>query len=195
MVDEIRALRKMLYVEGDSTDDEMLKHAGIFKAKALISTLPNDADNLLVVFSARALRKDLHIISRASYEWSDIKLRKAGANNVIMPDLVGGRRMAKLVAQPDIISFLDYMRSKKPGKAQLVELRCTDMACTFHKKTIGELRFKKISGVNIIGLKDKEGTYYFNPDPHLALDPEYSLFVMGTQEQIQKLKAAVFEAG
>jgi voltage-gated potassium channel len=193
VVNELRQMRKLLYVEGDATDDEVLHLAGIAKAKALITTLPNDADNLLVVLSARALKKDLRIISRASFEWSDVKLRKAGADNVIMPDLVGGRRMAKLVAQKNIIAFLDYMRSKKHGESHLIELHCHDFSCAFQEKTIGELKFNKISGVNIIGLKNAEGQYFFNPDPELKLSANYQLFVMGTTDQLNILKAAVFE--
>ena len=193
VLDVIRRTRRTLYVEGDSTDDDVLIQAGIKTAKALITTLPNDADNLLVVFSARALKSDLQIISRASYEWSDVKLRKAGANNVIMPDLVGGRRMAKLVAQPDVVSFLSYMKQKNIGEAHLIELHCQDFTCSFRQKTIGELKFKKISGVNIIGLKTVDGKYIFNPDPDLKLLAEYKLIAMGTSEQLSKLKAAVFE--
>lgn len=193
IVDEIRIRDKLLYVEGDATDDDILKLANIDNAKALISTLPNDADNLLVVFSARSIQKDLLIISRASHEWSNMKLRKAGANNVIMPDLVGGRRMAKLVAQPNIVSFLNYMMRKQHGEAQLVELSCSNFTCNFQDKTIGELQFKKISGVNIIGMKDDEGQYFFNPDSELQLSPKFKLFVMGNPQQIIKLKAAIFE--
>jgi len=193
LIDEIRTVLKVLYVEGDATDDDVLKEAGIERAKALITTLPNDADNLLVVLSARTIDKNVQLISRASFEWSDIKLRRAGATNVIMPDLVGGRRMAKLVAQPDIISFLDYMLQKQEGEVQLLQLKCHDFAKGYHQKTIGELKFKKISGVNIIGLKDETGQYIFNPDPDMPLLPNYRLFVMATAEQFQKLKAAVYE--
>jgi voltage-gated potassium channel len=193
IVDEIRLRDKLLYVEGDSTDEDVLRLAGIHKARALISTLPNDADNLLVVFSARGLHNDMLIISRASHEWSNAKLKKAGANNVIMPDLVGGRRMAKLVAQPNVISFLNYMMRKQRGEAQLVELSCNKFSKVFREKTIEELKFKKISGVNIIGLKDTDSQYFFNPDPKLKLLPTHKLFVMGNPSQIKKLQAAIFD--
>lgn len=193
VVNEIRTNQKILYVEGEATDDNVLERAGINKAKALISTLPSDADNLLVVLSARAIKKDLQIISRASYEWSDVKLRKAGADNVIMPDLVGGRRMAKLVAQPDIIAFLNYMMHKQVGQARLTEIKCSVFVEKFRQCKIGDLKFAKISGVNVIGLKDENGQYYFNPDPEMQIKPEFLLMVMGTNDQLDKLQAAVFE--
>jgi voltage-gated potassium channel len=193
IMEELRQIPKILYVEGDATDDNFLKMAEVSKAKSLITTLPNDADNLLVVLSVRAMNRNIQIISRASYEWSDVKLKRAGADNVIMPDLVGGRRMAKLVARPNIIAFLDYMMLKQHGEVQLMELSCKDFACSFLESTIGELKFKKISGVNIVGMKDNKGKYIFNPAPDLRLSADYKLFVMGTSEQLQKLRAAVFE--
>lgn len=192
IMDKIRDL-KFLYVEGDATDDDTLIKAGIFKAKSLITTLPNDAENLLVVLSARTLDNSVQIISRASHEWSDVKLKRAGANNIIMPDMVGGRRMAKLVASPDIVRFLEYVRFKGGNQDKLMELNCADFDSAYRRRTIGELKFKKISGVNIIGLKDDKGQYHFNPPPDFELEPEYKLFVMANNEQLNKLKAAVYE--
>lgn len=192
-LERIRSLEKYLYVEGDATDDDFLKKAGVEKAQSLITTLPHDADNLLIVLSARTLNSHLQIISRASHEWSDVKLKRAGANNVIMPDMVGGRRMAKLVASPNILSFLDYMHKNEVGKVRLVELSCSDLSCSFIDRTIGDLKFKKISGVNIVGLKDEKGQYHFNPSPDFALSSKDQLFVMCNEEQLAKLRAAVFE--
>lgn len=185
--------KKYLYIEGDATEDDVLLSAKLLKAKSLITTLPNDADNTLVVLSARTLDHRVQIISRASHEWSDVKLKRAGANNIIMPDMVGGRRMAKLVASPDIVRFLEYMRLKQHNREKLVELNCSDFSRAYQTKTIGELKFRKISGVNIVGLKDEKGGYIFNPDPEFELSPAYQLFVMANDEQLVKLKAAVYE--
>lgn len=193
IVENLRELPRMLYVEGDATDDKYLRMAGVERAKSLITTLPNDADNLLAVLSARTINKSMHIISRASFEWSDVKLKIAGADNVIMPDLVGGRRMAKLVARPDIIAFLDYMMWQQKGDVRLEEISCSKFACSFLERTIGELRFKKISGVNIVGMKDSQGAYIFNPSPDMQLSAEYKLFVMGTVAQLSKLRAAIYQ--
>ncbi|MFN6040186.1 MAG: potassium channel family protein, partial [Bacteroidota bacterium] len=85
---------KDVVLEGDATSDEVLIRAGILRAKALITTLPNDADNLFICLTARNLNPQLTIISRASEDSSDAKLRIAGANNVIMPDKIGGAHMA-----------------------------------------------------------------------------------------------------
>jgi len=98
-----------LVVTGDATLDETLLKAGILRAKALITSLPIDADNLFIVLTARNLNPKLTIISRASEDNSDTKLKIAGANNVIMPDKVGGAHMASLVMKPDVVEFVDYI--------------------------------------------------------------------------------------
>src|SRR5205814_132769 len=83
----------LIFLLGDATEDEVLKKAGIEKAKALITALPDDADNVFIVLSARSLNNNIRIISRASDHSSVLKLKKAGADNVIMPDRIGGTHM------------------------------------------------------------------------------------------------------
>ena len=97
------------YVVGDATEDEVLIKAGIEKASAIITTFPNDADNLFVVITAKSLNNSLKIISRASSESSEKKLLVAGASNVVLPEKAGGARMALLVATPDVVDFLNYL--------------------------------------------------------------------------------------
>jgi len=97
------------YIVGNATEDEVLETAGIERASTLICTLPRDADNLFIVLSARQLNKELKIISRATEENSYKKLKLAGADNVIMPDRIGGSHMASLVVVPDLVEFLDNL--------------------------------------------------------------------------------------
>ena len=100
------------YLADDATRDETLLQAGIEKASALITTLPTDADNLYVVLTARELNSKIKIISRASNDSSVKKLKTAGANNVIMPDKIGGAHMATLVLSPDVKEFVDLMATQ-----------------------------------------------------------------------------------
>jgi len=100
---------KILNIEGDATSDEVLIKAGIENAESLITALPSDADNLFVVLSAHQLNKDCKVISRASKESSYKKLKFAGAENVIMPDKLGGDHMASLVVTPDVIEFVNKL--------------------------------------------------------------------------------------
>jgi voltage-gated potassium channel len=187
MVDRIRLETDYLYIEGDATQEEILEAAEIQKASALITALPNDADNLFVVLTARQMNPELKIISRASEEKSDSKLKRAGADNVIMPDRIGGQRMAKLVIQPDVVEFLEYIMLQSSDDVNLEELSCESMASCFINKSIKELGVRNITGANIVGLK-KDGKYIFNPNPDVILSSDDQLFVLGDPEQLMKLK-------
>lgn len=100
------------YLRGDATNDDIFMEAGIQKASAVITTLPEDADDLLVVLTARELNPTLKIISRASNDSTVRKLKTAGADNVIMPDKIGGVHMASLVISPDVKEFVDLMATQ-----------------------------------------------------------------------------------
>ena len=178
----------ILYIEGDATQDEVLHEAGILNARAMITTLPVDADNLYVVLSAREINPNLTIISRASNETSDKKLKRAGARNVIMPDRVGGQRMAKLVTQPDIVEFLDFMILQELGAVIIEEVNLKNLADCFEGKAIRELELRNKTGANIIGLRKPDRSYVMNPSPDEKLTCTDQLFVLGTVSQIKQLK-------
>ncbi len=184
-IDENPAL---LYVKGEAMQEETLEKAGIHNAKAIIITSPDDADNVYTVLTIRNLNKDATIISRASELRSVKKLKLAGANNVIMPEIIGGQQMAKLVHQPDVVEFLDYVLLQKSKDVQLVELSCEDLSPAFEGKSIAALNVREKSGANIIGIKSASMKYFFNPDPSTILTKDHKLFVLGNPVQINNLK-------
>ncbi|MBA3971135.1 MAG: TrkA family potassium uptake protein [Bacteroidetes bacterium] len=177
-----------LVLEGDATFDDVLLKAGILKAKALVTTLPVDADNLFIVLSARTLNPNLTIISRASEDNSDKKLKLAGANNVIMPDKLGGAHMASLVMKPDVMEFVDYITGQGGDNIRLEEITFANLSVKFQNKTIKELEVRNRSGANIIGFKTAQSEYIINPSADTKIIPDAKLFVLGTAEQIAKLK-------
>ena len=181
--------RPVRFIEGDATQDEVLIKAGIKTAMSLISTLPNDADNLYVVLTARSLKHDLKIISRASSESSEKKLRMAGVDNVVMPERVGGAHMATLLAQPDIVEFLDHLSIHSDTPSQLMEIMCNELPEGLVNKPIKDIGIREISGANIIGFKTATGDIIVNPTPDIRLMPHSKLFVLGSNEQIKKLKS------
>lgn len=103
----------MLIIYGNANEDEILIKAGIERARSIICALPSDADNLFIVLSARQINRKLKIISRAIEETSSRKLKLAGADNVIMPDKIGGDHMASLVVVPDLLEFLDNWTDRR----------------------------------------------------------------------------------
>jgi len=180
-----------LYIHGDSTMDEVLERAGIQRAKALITTLPNDADNTFVVLTARNLNPSLTIISRASGNYSDRKLKRAGATNIIMPDKLGGIHMAKLVVQPDIIEFIDNMILQDGRKVALEEIPGIEIRKDLLGSTIGDLQVRSHSGATIIGLKTSVGEYIYNPSPDHILAADDKIFVLGKPDQISLLRKEI----
>jgi len=175
------------FLEGDATSDQVLLDAGIKRARALITTLPEDADNVFVVLTAREMNRDLLIISRASVGSSDQKLRRAGANNVVMPDKVGGSHMASLVMKPDVVEFFNLLTGQA-NDISLEEITYESLPQVFRDKSIGDLEIRKRSGANIIGLKSKEGEYMLNPTPTTIISEGSKLFVLGMSDQVEKLK-------
>lgn len=174
-------------IQGNATKDDNLIKAGIDRAKALITTLPDDADNLYVVLTARELKHDLTIISRASKSESVKKLRIAGADNVIMPDSVGGAHMASLVVTPDVIDFLDHIQIQGSADVNLEEVSFKDLPADFQYQTLGELDVRNRIGVNIIGFKSSDGEYIINPGADTRIVPNSKLFVLGNRRQIRLL--------
>jgi len=191
IVQSLRETPGMLYVEGDAADEDVLKIANLEEAKAMITTLPQDADNLFVVLTAKELNSNIKIISRASLENSDVKLKRAGATNVIMPDKIGGQRMAKLVAQPDILEFIDYMLLQSADSVVLEEISCNNLASCFAGKSMLELDDKNASGANIIGLKRQDKSYLINPLPGTILSSSDQLFALGTRSQLNELRKTI----
>jgi voltage-gated potassium channel len=177
------------FVFGNANEDETLLQAGVDKAHTIICALPNDADNLFVVLSARQLNKNMKIISRASQETSYDKLKLAGANNVILPDRIGGDHMASLVVVPDLIEFIDNLSIIGKSNINIEEIAIDKLYNTSEVKTIKDLDLRNKTGCTVIGFKDGNGDYLVNPEAELRLVPNSKIIVLGRPEQIQKLNS------
>lgn len=179
---------ELLNIEGDATTDEVLIKAGIKKAANLITALPKDADNLFVVLTARQLNPKFKIISRASKESSYNKLKIAGADNVIMPDKIGGNHMASLVVTPDVIEFVDYLTVEGETTANLEEIAVDELPSQYINKTILDLDLRRQTGCTVIGLRKPNKDYEINPDASTVLVEGSHLILLGRKDQIKKLR-------
>ncbi|MFM7217651.1 MAG: potassium channel family protein [Bacteroidota bacterium] len=175
-----------LFIEGDATSDEALIDAGIDRAKAIISALPSDAANVFVVLTARDRNPKLKIVSRASDDASEHKLKRAGADNVILPDKIGGTHMAALITKPDVLEFIDHITGDL--NIRLEEIQCSYLPASMHNRSIKELAVRNKTGANIIGMKKADGEYIINPDPDTVMLTDSKLFVLGTQDQVSRFK-------
>ena len=177
-----------LYLVGDSTDDDLLLSAGIERAKALITTLPTDADNLFIVLSARSLNPGMQIISRASESNSISKLKKAGADSVIMPDRIGGAHMATLVTKPDVIEFIDYLSGEEGEAINMESVGYDQLPDAIKDKSLHDIMNWKKTGVNCIGIKSSEGKFIINPLEDTVISKDMKVIVLGTRWQIEQMK-------
>ena len=177
------------FVHGNANEDEVLLQAGIDRASTLISALPSDADNLFIVLTARQINKTMNIISRASQEASYNKLKLAGANNVILPDKIGGDHMASLVVVPDLIEFIDNLSIIGKSNINIEEVAVEKLYNTKEIKTIRDLDLRRKTGCTVIGYKDEQGDYIVNPEADIKLIANSKVIVLGRPEQIQKLNS------
>lgn len=173
------------FLKDNATKDEALLKAGIKNARALITTLPVDADNLFVVLTAKQLNPGLTVVSRASQDSSVNKLKIAGATNVIMPDKIGGARMATLVMLPDVAELLSIMGTRNNETFKVAELLAQKSI------TLMELDLWKKTNCTVLGVKNKENRYTLNPPSSYFLNIGERLIVMGSDEQIREAKKIV----
>jgi voltage-gated potassium channel len=177
------------YVIGNANEDDVLMQAGIDRASSFISALPNDADNLFVVLSTRQINKNINIISRASNESSYDKLKFAGANNVILPDKIGGDHMASLVVIPGLMEFIDNLSIVGKSNINIEEVAVEKLFSNRKTGTIRDLDLRRKTGCSVIGYKDEKGEYTVNPEAEFELAPNSKIIVLGRPEQIQALNS------
>lgn len=188
--------RGYLCIEGDATNDDVLQSINLQKAKAIITTLPKDADNVFVTLTAKEINPQIEIISRASLDASETKLRRAGADHVIMPEKIGGEHMAKLVTKPDIMDFISLITGQEEidgTRMTIEEFSFEHIEEDFGKKSIIELNIRNKTGANVIGIKDSNG-FHVNPSSMHVIDKTSKLIVLGTEQAIAKCKNLFSEA-
>jgi voltage-gated potassium channel len=176
-------------VHGDATTDEVLKEAGIDRARVLVTALNTDAANLFVTLTARSLRADLFIVARARVESSEAKLNQAGANRVVNPQGIGGARMAAFVLQPHVAEFLDVVMHDGSLEFRLEEVPLpTGSPLAGH--SLRDAHIRDSTGALILALRDSGGEFTTNPQPETVLEAGQILIAIGTEGQLKALADA-----
>jgi voltage-gated potassium channel len=178
-----------LYVLGDASDDDVLRHAGIERAGALVAAASTDAVNLVITLSGRSLRPDLFIVSRAREESSDAKLRRAGADRVVNPQEIGGARIAAFVVRPHVTEFLDVVMHERGLELRLEEIAVPDDS-RLAGVTIGQAMIRDRTGALVLAVRDKEAGFIGNPTASTVMRPGQILIAIGTPPQLQALARA-----
>jgi len=172
---------------GDVTDDVVLRSAGIERARALIAALDTDTDTVYVTLSARAIRPDLVIISRARTAEAKGKMHLAGASRAINPQRIGGRRMAVFALQPDVAEFLDVVMHDEDLDFRIQQLHVRDGSALVGR-SLGELRIQEQTGALLLAIRRGAGQP-FEPHPpaDLVVPTGAVLIALGTQAELDEL--------
>jgi len=187
---KVEELKKHGYLAltGDATDDEILLKAGVNKAKGLIAALSNDADNVYVVLTARGMNPNLRIVARAIDQLSCRKLIRAGADKVVSPYSIAGRRMARLLLSPGIVDFLEVMIQSEELELKIEEVKLIK-GSSLENKQLRESNIKsETDGAMVIGINKKGKKIVVNPPGNTLLEDNDILYVLGNESQIEKLK-------
>jgi voltage-gated potassium channel len=176
-----------LLVEGNATDDEDLRRAGIERARGLVASSDSDTDNLFITLSARAAHPELSIVARASDESAERKLRLAGADRVVLPYATAGRVMANLVLRPQVTAFLDTVMTAAGPDLQLAEIEVT-RTCEAAGRTIRSLRIRHETGAIVVALRKSDGSFDTTPEPDTPIEVGDVLIGVGTPEELRRLE-------
>ena len=179
-----------LVVEGDATDQDVLRRAGIERADALVIALDTDADNVYVTLSARALRPDLFIVARARVESAEALLTQAGADRVVNPQAIGGARMAALVDQPHVADFLDVAMHDAGLAFRLAELTVA-AGTPVAGRSLRDAHLRDATGALVLAVRDADGGFRPNPDPSQIMEIGEVLIAIGTEAQLGALRDLV----
>jgi len=176
-----------LYLRGDATEDDTLKEANIENAKALLAAIGDDSENIYTVLSARSLKQDIIIIARASSQEAKNKLKKAGADKIITPEIIGARRMATMALQPAVCDFLDGIIKTETLEMELAEIEIKN-GSKISNMSIKDASKKFDFGaliISIVGSGDRLSLT--KASGNTILKDGQKLIAIGTKEQIQEL--------
>jgi voltage-gated potassium channel len=175
---------EVLILEGDASQDDILKESGIERAKGLITVLPTDAENLYVVLSAKGLNPDLYIVARAGEEGSEKKLLRAGADRVISPYYIGGLRIAHTVLKPAVVDFIEFATKAGNIDLQMEEIPIPEGSGLIGL-TLDQCGMGKELGLIVVAIKRATGEMRFNPTFRTTIKLGDTLIVLG---EVSKLK-------
>jgi voltage-gated potassium channel len=175
------------WIRGAGTEDVELQNAGIASARGLVASSDSDPDNLYITLSARDMRPDLFIVTRASDEDAARKMRRAGADRVVQPYSSAGQEMAKLVLRPQVAAFLDVVTSAGGTDIRLEEIEVSDSSGKAGK-SIRELRVRHETGALVIALRRAGGLFEAIPSPDTVLENGDVLIAVGTDRELSALE-------
>lgn len=177
--------RGMTVLVGDATLEETLREVGVEHARGLAACLPNDADNVYVVLTARDVNPNLRIVARAAEEQAEAKLLRAGANHVVAPTIIGGHRMAVALTKPAVSEFFDSITANELGLGfEQVEV---DAQSSLVKKELRATPIETELDVVIVSIRRHSGEFLFNPAAVVTIEAGDILIAIGRADSLTRL--------
>ncbi len=189
IMDELAA-EDIPFLIGDIASDAILEKGGIKRARGLIASADSDAANVFVTLSARELNPKIYIVARSASKDSESKLKKAGANQVITPYLIAGRRMAAMVQKPIAMDYLDTVMHSEHLHIALREFDVDDKS-NLIGRTLAETEIRQKSGATVLAIRSKDGSFNLQPAGSSKIQKDDTLITIGTQEQLDLLEKMV----
>src|SRR5579884_170311 len=177
----------MLAVVADATNDDDLRAAGVLRARGLIAALPSDAENLFIILSAKTLNPKLVVVTRASEEQAEEKLRRAGADTVFAPYTLAGRRLANSLLRPHVVEFLEFATSAVGPKIMMEQVR-VEPGTKFVSKTTGAMLAGSGLNVILLAIRHANGEMIFNPPADSPISAGDFLIVLGEKPSLKMLE-------
>ena len=174
------------YIVDDATSEEALIEVGVERAKGLVSVVASDADNLFITMSARGLNPDLFIVVRSDEEHTEKKLLRVGANRVVMPYLIGGRKMAQTIIKPAVTDFLEFTVHNRNIGLEMGELVVSEKS-PLRGITLVDSGIRQETDVIIVAIRKKRGDMKFNPSSITRIEAGDTLISLGKSEDLNKL--------
>ena len=180
-----------LMLQGDATQESVLRQARVEQAKGLVAATTADAVNIYVILTARELNPNLKIIARASEESAEKHLLTAGADSVVSPYNFAGYRIAQTFLRPHVVDFLDTAMDRE-HKLEIEEVQVKP-GSAISGKTLEASRLRRESGVIVLAIKGEGSQMRFNPAPDSVIHPGDHLIAMGDPEGLEHLERLAAE--
>lgn len=176
--------------QGDATDEDALRAAGVARAKGLLALLPSDADNLYLTMTAKGLNPNLRVIARASDEKAEAKLRRAGADDVVMPYRMAGQRVIQAITQPHVLEFMEAISRRTELALSMEEVRVPE-GSPLAGSSLGDSHLRRRTGAIVVAIRGSDGRMRFNPAAEERVQVGDVLLALGPADDLRKLDELV----
>lgn len=188
-LERVKHLGDFPVLQGEAADEEVLQSAGLARAQGLVTVLPDDRDNLMVVVTARQMSPTLRIVGRATDARMSEKLTRAGANAAVSPNMIGGLRMASELIRPHVVGFLDLMLKEQSKTLRVEEISLGEQS-PWAGKSLHDTGIHRHFELLALAVRKPDGEIRYNPHGDTVLAPRDVLIVMGDVSQVRKAREA-----